>query len=159
MTSREMMDALLGVGDDMATVATCEGWKRRIYEAYRVRVKTASLSSLLARMTKEGRLLRIDGFGPRGGYGYCRRLEHSDRVRRSVEERDPNYVPRRDPVFDYCSCGHSKENHSRSYGGCRGTGGGDPIGSSHGFCGCSWVPPTGCDNGCCNHPPCINHPG
>ena len=90
-----MVEALLGNGDDMATIATTEGWRRRIWEVYRVRVKTASLSSLLAKMTKEGRLLRIDGFGPQGGYGYCRAPELSDRVKgRLSERRDQRTIER-----------------------------------------------------------------
>ena len=35
----------------------------------------ASVSSVLRRMVGEGKILRVKGYGPRGGYGYARPLD------------------------------------------------------------------------------------
>lgn len=40
-------------------------------------LKLSSLSSILKRMYDAGELLRFEGFGPRGGYGY--KLNHEAR--------------------------------------------------------------------------------
>lgn len=46
------------------------------------RVGLASVSSELRRLVSEGKLLRVDGFGPRGGYGYTKRHWNMPRTKR-----------------------------------------------------------------------------
>ncbi len=65
---REMVVRLLATSNGYGTQVRYVMTASQI--GYWLRVKLSSLSSLLNKLTREGILLKVKGFGSRGGYGY-----------------------------------------------------------------------------------------
>ncbi len=68
-TTRSSIMTMLGVGHNVMTASEI---------SRSLGIGLSSVSSLLRRMVAAGEILRVAGFGPRGGYGYLLRKDGSD---------------------------------------------------------------------------------
>jgi hypothetical protein len=61
----------------------------------------SSLSSLLRKMVDEGLILRVEKFGPRGGYGYMKNFDRRDDLREAAGiPKPPPPVIYNNPIAD-----------------------------------------------------------